>query len=1561
MKYSITHSRLIRKIRRKKEQLSHLLHSTRYRFQKIKSLQNELNQLTRQGQKKLKYTLGILSISAFMGQYSFAQNIEKTMFHKPVPFHEWQGFQAIAIGSSTFLKPDLVDIDGDGDFDLFLGNHKGLLFYENKGDRSNPIFTKEDAQWEPFNFQKPFDNPALETSFVDLDDDGDYDLLCSVYEYGDVYYYENVGDKENPDFKTPVKSPFGFENPANNPFEYSTNSTDIIDLDNDGDYDIVSVDYYGDFFFYENVGDKKNPSFLEPVKNDLGLQVGDHLNSNWEGNIVFNDIDRDGDLDIFVGTWSKNTVFYENQGSSCNPTFGAEIIDPFQLSYEKDIRREALTFADLDGDGQDELLLAGTGDFELYYYDIDQLTPSLDGLVGCAIDTLIQISTCNSFDFNGKNYSKSGNYIDTLVSLSGEDSIVGLELHIGSITADVKEFDDYLMAEQENATYQWYRSLHNGQIKLDGETKQYFIPEVPGDYFVSITNENCEQTSDTKQIEQSLLKVESFPQRYSGKTNGFGHFDQKHPIRSSNYMSKNYSSKTRFSYDIVADEQLMIVSEPLDDFDSLSVNYVQVGSISTYIKKEDQWVFQEKIYAPHYKDDVNQFGRAIAMSDEYVIVGAPSVYFPSNSEYFAHRGAVFIYKRNNDNTLTFHQSIICPTNQKYSSYFGRTVQVDGDVSVIGGEKYTYIYRYNIATTLWELEKTLELNTRTTEIGISEDQITLVSNDVLVYHYSNGVWSEVQKIIPPSGKIYRAEIDNNQMILSLNSLTNEKGEVSLYHLKENHQWEKEWEFVLPEEDSPQNNYGYYVQIKGDYALISSKTEDHYLMNGKKAHFPDVHLFHKSNSTWKYHQALVYEHDSTASPVARIELTENEILIGAYNKDIINRFTLDQVQSWEYRNLDCGATYFADSLITYAPQDIYEESYHLGIMGLPQNIYHERVEAIDEYLFDDNIKLTETGHYMFTLENTLGCDSIVSLDLMIYKEEPSGQNCANAVAVQEGNYYKVSVDDEYSYYTYTAQESGILKVSTCDLSEEEVIIEFYDNCDLIIEKSIDKCGDGGTYIESTLSKGDQVLFRMNNEDVGEDFFFEVTFTERCFVKSNRINTMQSADCNTPIDIVDGFFKVNTETGSSWYRYEASEKGELSLSTVNLTYEDTKIEIYTDCNTMLTSNDDFSHLQSQIVYNMEEGESILIHMSDQYIRKDYIFSLVFAPTECDEAVVLNPETELQMTNIVELVKLEADKDGDMMISTSQMGADFIIYDDNCRSSIVATTCNADEKIVNLQVNKGDVFFFERNNEIDFNLKYEVVTNTKSCSPIVENMYISSCDYYVYQGDTIAATGDYQYITQSTEGYDSLITIVNFSIKEDCAEKCEIYKYESQTTCSSFEWRNQVIEHSGVYFDTTFNECNTIYQLNAVITSSIQMDTIKLEECEPFQLGNLSITTSGIFSDTLYYESGCDSVIHTYNITILDSLECNDTVAAAENISEVHINVFPIPTKEKVNIQLPKTVNKLVINVYTIDGQSRSNAIFYNTNKGFIKIPGERGIYLLYLYCDNQKYPIVQKVIKN
>lgn len=103
----------------------------------------------------------------------------------------------------------------------------------------------------------------------------------------------------------------------------------------------------------------------------------------------------------------------------------------------------------------------------------------------------MSVATCDSFSFNGQTLYSSGNYVFSLYDVFGCDSIVTLDLTITSASATVVQSGGVL---ETNAvgTYQWI-DCQNGPIP--GATGQQFIPSYNGQFAVVVTQNGCVDTS----------------------------------------------------------------------------------------------------------------------------------------------------------------------------------------------------------------------------------------------------------------------------------------------------------------------------------------------------------------------------------------------------------------------------------------------------------------------------------------------------------------------------------------------------------------------------------------------------------------------------------------------------------------------------------------------------------------------------------------------------------------------------------------------------------------------------------------------------------------------------------------------------------------------------------------------------------------------------------------------------------------------------------------------------------------------------------------------------------
>lgn len=202
---------------------------------------------------------------------------------------------------SNFTRVAVVDINDDGKTDCIIGNRAGYFYYfQHTGTLSSPAFTLRSGIDNPLDGRSPVDGAA--PAFCDLDNDGDQDLLAGQWQ-GHFYYFENTGTASSPAF--PV---YGTQNPYGLTQIVGFSHPTFGDLDKDGDYDLILGSSTGDIYYFENTGTRTSPSFAAAQTNPFDLSnVGESQSTPF---LV--DLDKDGDLDIIVGVIKGNVKYFKN-------------------------------------------------------------------------------------------------------------------------------------------------------------------------------------------------------------------------------------------------------------------------------------------------------------------------------------------------------------------------------------------------------------------------------------------------------------------------------------------------------------------------------------------------------------------------------------------------------------------------------------------------------------------------------------------------------------------------------------------------------------------------------------------------------------------------------------------------------------------------------------------------------------------------------------------------------------------------------------------------------------------------------------------------------------------------------------------------------------------------------------------------------------------------------------------------------------------------------------------------------------------------------------------------
>lgn len=242
-------------------------------------------------------------------------------------------------------KPAVVDIDKDGDFDIFIGTQDGrIIFYRNQGTYERPNFLLAAGKENPLD---GFDvGQSAAPVFVDIDKDGDFDAFIGEWG-GSIKYYQNDGTAQHAKFTEHGERDFA--NPFRSIDVGRFSMPSFVDIDNDGDLDAFIGNWDDKLEFYRNTGTAFKPIFdyVDEKDNPFhGLELGEGLAP------VFADWDKDGDQDAQLGMWNGRVKYLRNVGSAEVPEFrpAAGTANPlFRVRLQRAVA-PALVDIDLDGD-----------------------------------------------------------------------------------------------------------------------------------------------------------------------------------------------------------------------------------------------------------------------------------------------------------------------------------------------------------------------------------------------------------------------------------------------------------------------------------------------------------------------------------------------------------------------------------------------------------------------------------------------------------------------------------------------------------------------------------------------------------------------------------------------------------------------------------------------------------------------------------------------------------------------------------------------------------------------------------------------------------------------------------------------------------------------------------------------------------------------------------------------------------------------------------------------------------------------------------------------------------
>ncbi len=336
------------------------------------------------------------------GNISFHQN-EDSLYR-----HISYNIQDISTQGESGSNLEFVDIDGDGDQDLFIGTSSGnVQFHENINGR----FSLNNAM-NPFQ-NIDFSISSSSPSFGDIDGDGDLD--CIIGDYSDPpFYYENIDGQ------------FTAIDSIDSPFANIERGSALIpcleDFDGDGDLDLFVGNKYGEVFYYENIDNVYQKSTLENLSD---MDFGSYSSPS------FGDIDDDGDRDLIVGNRDGEVAIMYNVNGKLEE--GVEGTNPFDFGDLNflDINPE---LGDIDQDGDVDLLV-GNSNGEVYFFQNQTLSSTVTKLV---LEDGVQIFPNPAQSYLNIEIPWNVNFIDVQVFTQNGQRVLSTREQNNNFTIDTK-------------------------------------------------------------------------------------------------------------------------------------------------------------------------------------------------------------------------------------------------------------------------------------------------------------------------------------------------------------------------------------------------------------------------------------------------------------------------------------------------------------------------------------------------------------------------------------------------------------------------------------------------------------------------------------------------------------------------------------------------------------------------------------------------------------------------------------------------------------------------------------------------------------------------------------------------------------------------------------------------------------------------------------------------------------------------------------------------------------------------------------------------------------------
>ncbi|WP_222845938.1 T9SS type B sorting domain-containing protein [Flavilitoribacter nigricans] len=515
-----------------------------------------------------------------------------------------------------------------------------------------------------------------------------------------------------------------------------------------------------------------------------------------------------------------------------------------------------------------------------------------------------------------------------------------------------------------------------------------------------------------------------------------------------------------------------------------------------------------------------------------------------------------------------------------------------------------------------------------------------------------------------------------------------------------------------------------------------------------------------------------------------------------------------------------------------------------------------ETIDAEICDDdfytfgNQNISTPGTYTETFTSSIGCDSVVTLNLTVLPTFTE----AVAADICDGESYEFGPQTLTTGGTYTE------------------IFTAANGCDSTVTLTLTILPTFTETIDAEICDGDSYEFGPQTLTTGG------TYTE-VFTAAN--------GCDSTVTLNLTILPTFTETVDA----EICDGDSYEFGTQTLTTDGTYTEVFTasnGCDSTVTLNLTVLPILTETI-DAEICDNDFYTFGNQNISTPGTYTETFTSSiGCDSTVTLNLTVLPTFTEAVtaEICDGDSYEFGTQTLTTGGTYTEIFTAANGCDSTVTLTLTILPTftETIDAEICDGDSYEFGPQTLTTGGTYTEVFTAANGCDSTVtlnltilptftETVDVEICDgdSFEFGTQTLTADGTYTEVFTAANGCDSTVTL-NLTVLPILTETIDAEICDDDF----YTFGNQNISTPGTYTETFTSSigCDSTVTLNLTVLPTFT-EAVAAEICDgdSYEFGNQTLTTGGTYTEVFTAENGCDSTV-TLTLTILPTF--TETIAA-------------------------------------------------------------------------------------